>query len=172
MKRTLFLVLAMVFLFGSANDLSAQSGTNLPFMKITVKEGKVVSAEPLDTSRNKLTIMHKGVDQNARLHTSMSKDTLYSPDRAVRSLKGKTESVEAREKPEKGSSLPGRIELASEILDISTGNVLYMSGRDNDSKADVNSKVFFPEAGWEVITYEGYEGSFPSPGWDCYPASG
>ncbi|MEA3462650.1 MAG: CARDB domain-containing protein, partial [Bacteroidota bacterium] len=167
MKRTFLPVLAMVILFGSGNHLSGQTKTTLPFMKIAVKDGKVVCAEPLDTTGNNFIILQDGVDQNARFHTSMSEDDKVYPSNLL-----KAASVEAWEKPEKGSSLPGRIELASEVLDVNNANVQYNSGIDNDSKEDINPDDFNPEAGWEVITYETFEGSFPAVGWDCYPASG
>lgn len=153
-------------------------------MKITVKDGKVVSVEPLDTTGNNFSILQDGVDQNARVHTSMREDCNVDPsnllisgiivdtilNRSKRTFS--IETVEESEKPEKGSSLSERIELASEVLDIDSAIVQYMSGKDNDSKKDVNPTDFHPEAGWEVITYETYEGSFPAIGWNCYAGSG
>jgi subtilisin family serine protease len=144
MKRVFLFVLAMVILFTSAGDLRGQNKSGKPFMKITVKDEKVLRAEPLDTGRNSFIIM-QGVDQNASVPLSGG---------------------------EKERPLPERTELAMEVLDSASTSIRYLSPRESGPEVDPVSAGYSPEAGWEVITYETFEGSFPAPGWDCFAASG
>lgn len=78
-----------------------QEKTAKPIMKITVKDGKVVSAVPLDgsgnpdlasemptagnleNSKDHLTIISNGVEQNSQINAPMREDTINSPDRVM-----------------------------------------------------------------------------------------
>ena len=74
--------------------------------------------------------------------------------------------------PEKGRSLPWQIEPAHKVLDINNPNIHVKSGTDGDPMDDLIPLNYAPEAGWEVITHQTFEGSFPASGWECFANSG
>lgn len=155
MREIFSIVVATIILFGLLNDLPGQEKTGKPLMKITVKDGEIVNAIPVDTSGDSFIILQDGVDRNARVPASWIQGTDQTLD-----------------KEEKGKSLPGRLEPAKEVLDISSVDVRYMSGPGKDPKEGMIPEDFYPEAGWEVITLETYESDFPAAGWSCFANSG
>ena len=87
MKKLILPLSILMLLFSSTAIIQAQNRVAKPFMKITVKDGKVVKSERVDTARNTFLPSAHGVDNNVdparNTHTSMVEDTV-SPDRAVR----------------------------------------------------------------------------------------
>ncbi len=95
MKKNFYSLIVLIFLFALGVSMFGQEKTAKPLMKITVKDGKVVSAVPLDNSSNtdiasdtpyaedNLTIISNGLEQNSQVSAPVRPDTILSPDRAA-----------------------------------------------------------------------------------------
>ncbi|MEA3460560.1 MAG: CARDB domain-containing protein, partial [Bacteroidota bacterium] len=217
MKKNLYSLIVLIFLSALGVSMFGQEKTAKPLMKITVKDGKVVSAVPLDGSANpdlasdaspaedNLTIISNGVEQNSQVSAAVREDTLKSPDRAsMRPNPQDSEmdwstlevspgdpgepgadpdeliitndmiSDETEVKPEKGQHLPVVTKPCSAVFDPETANVLYLQNDSRDVKENYVTQEadIRPEAAWEIIMSNDFEGVFPAPDWNCFAASG
>lgn len=98
MKKILYFLLSFFLLLGL--NVSGQERTAKPLMKITIKDGKVIKAESLDTtSRNRLKIADEGrehlssrsstqdtINKNKAIRTPMREEGSLHQDALLRSL--------------------------------------------------------------------------------------
>jgi subtilase family serine protease len=99
MKKNFYSFFLLVFICAMGTGALGQEKTGKPLMKITVKDGKIVSALPVDGSgnpdlasetpqtgdleQNQRTIISNGVEQNNQIDAPARPDTIPSPDRAL-----------------------------------------------------------------------------------------
>lgn len=175
MIKNLYTFFLLVLMFGMATNTPGQEKTAKPVMKITVEDGKVVQAVPLDNN---------GTPDRAAMHYLKNKgaiDPQEDPSRTiiiqdtVREKLIQTSGVEIplqREKVEKGNLFPAKKGGSVLILDPMQANVNYMGVNDVKEGGTAPESPMAPEDGWELLLYEDFEGSFPYAPWNCYASSG
>jgi hypothetical protein len=186
-KLKFYLFILNFLLIGTI--LFAQNEGSKPFMKITIKDGKVVKTATLDATINQFQLSNSKADKdyspnkticasmiedsgynpNRATQTSMNEDPNYNPNKAVQS--SILEVLNDSTKEEKGKNFPQKFKYSEKILDLKSV-VKINKSIDNDKEKLAPKDSIKSVAGWVTIMSEGFEGSFPGTIWDVYANAG